>query len=1398
MKIQYSIDNGASFTDLAGYTIPRVFNNDTPESGSLASIPLPSAINNIPQVVIRFYVWNNGQTGGSGNRPKIAIDNISITSDPATVPLLAATPTTITGLSYANGLGPSASQSFTLTGSNLTPAEGTLSVSVDPDFEFSFDEVSWVGNADSPETFSYSGGSASREIFVRLAEGLTEGTYTGNITISGGGAAGNAVVSLSGSVFPSFTIPYTNTFRTQGDVDLAVAQGFTLSNAVLNTAAGGRIDISANGFVETPRIDFTQLEALRARFDLRNVAVGPSHDFAVQVSGDDGQSFETVFITTIQTGTNISDDVTIEVPVNLLTQFNTTDGRLRFVKVGGTSAVRFRDFSLELLPLITFQTSYSQNFSSFTGIESLPDGWEISSSDYQGAFGSGTALGVRGENTLGVQMGAALDQFTATLRVVNNTGSALQNLFVSYLGRTARDVSGSPAWVVSVNGVAVPALAYSTVNDTNQQRAFVLTGLNAAPHEIIEISWETTRDGTGVQKQIGLTDLLVTTNLPPALSLMNGYTQAFSDFTSVETLPSEWSVNASEGVSTFNQWTSGTTSASLLGNDNVLGFQHTSATGTFMASVSLFNDTGRTLTDLHIAYTGRVERVTQPRHPEWSVTLNGQLVPGLAYSTGENADRNIAVSVSGLSIAPGEMITLSWSSDRGNNASGASRAIGIANVRIDSAVELDNLQQLRAQYDFDNPDETTIYRVTGSAIATVISTFRNTKYFQDDTGFAIQIDDDEGIITTPYAIGDEVGFLIGTLGDHLKQLQMTPVADFGPPVTTGNVVIPQQTTLAAIGADLRNFQSRKVLVPSVEFQGADGSLVFPARGTGLNITDPSIIGFNGRFRNLFSPLVGQVVPQGPQNVIAFVTERTDPTPGFNISVREMNDFNPATKTVSIGDSETPDLQQEGWRLLSSPVQGATYADFLAPLWTQGAAGSDDPEAASNIRELTTAGLYEPVTDLNQPMQPGRAFAVFIYADDNPLEPGITGGFPKTLSLTGLEHQGDVNVSDRLNSGNEVFSLVGNPFNRPVAFGEFSRNGVGGVVYTYSFNVPAEEGDAPGGEAGGAFLSFSAAGGGVGSLTGGIINPFEGFLVMSENSSPNLTIPQRARQQHGGGGPGTGNGLQGTGSADFPALQLRARLNGEQRSQLWISLNHEGSIGYNSYDAPMLYPIDFRSFMVMYTEADSRALSIKNLPLEIAGELSLPVHIEAWQPGGGSFVPLTGEVELTWPAFDAFPPDWQVTLTDNLTGAVTDLRQSAAYTFQMSGRSGMTETLRHEVAIRSADMNAAPEARLTLTISPHPTSAVPAGELPREITLSQNYPNPFNPTTMIRFEMPAAEEVRLEVYNVQGQRVAVLVNGTVQAGVHNVSFDASALSSGVYLYRLQAGSQVLTRKMTLIK
>ena len=89
-------------------------------------------------------------------------------------------------------------------------------------------------------------------------------------------------------------------------------------------------------------------------------------------------------------------------------------------------------------------------------------------------------------------------------------------------------------------------------------------------------------------------------------------------------------------------------------------------------------------------------------------------------------------------------------------------------------------------------------------------------------------------------------------------------------------------------------------------------------------------------------------------------------------------------------------------------------------------------------------------------------------------------------------------------------------------------------------------------------------------------------------------------------------------------------------------------------------------------------------------------------------------------------------------------------------------------------------------------------LPTEFILEQNYPNPFNPTTNIRFGIPESGFVKLSVYNIVGEEVAVLVNGNIEAGVHDITFDAGNLPSGPYFYKLQSENSVEVKKLLLTK
>ena len=105
-----------------------------------------------------------------------------------------------------------------------------------------------------------------------------------------------------------------------------------------------------------------------------------------------------------------------------------------------------------------------------------------------------------------------------------------------------------------------------------------------------------------------------------------------------------------------------------------------------------------------------------------------------------------------------------------------------------------------------------------------------------------------------------------------------------------------------------------------------------------------------------------------------------------------------------------------------------------------------------------------------------------------------------------------------------------------------------------------------------------------------------------------------------------------------------------------------------------------------------------------------------------------------------------------------------------------------------------DARPALPKTSHAGYALP----PTEFRLDAAYPNPFNPTTTIGYYLPENARVRIDIFNIMGQRVVVLVDGMQNVGRHTVLFDGSALSTGVYIYQIKAGKFSDTKKMLLLK
>ncbi|MCH8566791.1 MAG: T9SS type A sorting domain-containing protein [Balneolales bacterium] len=503
----------------------------------------------------------------------------------------------------------------------------------------------------------------------------------------------------------------------------------------------------------------------------------------------------------------------------------------------------------------------------------------------------------------------------------------------------------------------------------------------------------------------------------------------------------------------------------------------------------------------------------------------------------------------------------------------------------------------------------------------------------------------------------------------------------------------------------------------------------------------------------------------------------------NLPYKGAFEASPLSPLVLIGGTQ-------GWRLLSSPTN-ETLSALLDPIWTQGAEGSNFPETSESNVFFFSDAEWQAVDDLNQPTSAGSGIAVYVFDQDDFDDPD-SAVWPKVLSLNGALHTGTVDVPMQIRG--DAFTLAGNPFFSAIDFNELTRNQMRNqvFVYSHSFDGPFDSGDdAPAdGDSGGGWRTWN---GTAGSLTNGIIAPFQGFFVRNDADAdaPSLSIPESAQ---------TDDDAEFYNLNEPSRLQLAARLNGKMVSDLWISFTDHGSENLNAGDVPSLYPIDYIPFLSLFTETDGQPLDIRNLPSEIAESVQIPLYFEAWDTDENNLFRATnGSIELIWPVMDNLPHYWNVYLYDHHTGTEINLRTEQRYLFELE-KNEVDRFMEHQLAIKGPELSSknAVDSRLSLIIAANPTSTQPENELPGKITLSQNYPNPFNPTTNIRYTLPENTEVSLEVFNIQGQRVSTLVNGTQQAGVHTAQFDATNLASGVYIYRLRAGSVQLTNKMMLIK
>ncbi|MFV1883882.1 MAG: GLUG motif-containing protein [Balneola sp.] len=494
----------------------------------------------------------------------------------------------------------------------------------------------------------------------------------------------------------------------------------------------------------------------------------------------------------------------------------------------------------------------------------------------------------------------------------------------------------------------------------------------------------------------------------------------------------------------------------------------------------------------------------------------------------------------------------------------------------------------------------------------------------------------------------------------------------------------------------------------------------------------------------------------------------------------------------------------GWRMMASPVSGASFSTLLDGLWTQGFTGASTTSGSPNIYFWDeSAQSFTAPTSAGQIPAPGQGFIMYMFADDD--NDGNPEGFPKSLSTSGSQHSGQLaptlSFTDTDSMEADGWNLVGNPYGTTINWNApngWSKANLDATIYVWS--------DSASGGAG-AYKSWN---GTTGTLGSGKIAPWQGFWVKANATGPSMTVTDSVRNTGG----------QFLKKVPNPEIKLMLSTTsvpsagGEQgvghsglHSTAIISFQQGASVDKDPLDAYKLQSLNGEYLLLGTSINGESVMDIQALPFDLE-ETELELDIRGSD--------LSGAFTLSW-NLKVIPEDWQLILIDQETGEQLELDQRGELSFEISGKKQKDKELgiRNNSAendsanipnlsfpnspIRVLQKSKAVPSRFSLRITTaNSVSNEPGDGLPTTFNLDQNYPNPFNPSTIINYQLPEQSKVKLEVFDMLGRKVATLVDGQATAGYHQVTFNASNLASGMYIYHLEANQQLFTKKMLLIK
>jgi hypothetical protein len=381
---------------------------------------------------------------------------------------------------------------------------------------------------------------------------------------------------------------------------------------------------------------------------------------------------------------------------------------------------------------------------------------------------------------------------------------------------------------------------------------------------------------------------------------------------------------------------------------------------------------------------------------------------------------------------------------------------------------------------------------------------------------------------------------------------------------------------------------------------------------------------------------------------------------------------------------------------------------------------------------------------------------------------------------GTLNSGDVTAFSDLKDGS--FYLAGNPYLEDInwdAASGWTKTNLSNTIYVWSDSANSGTG---------AWLSWNGISGT--KPDSGLISPYQGFFVEVSGGEGTLEITENA-------------------IADSPATFYKQKDIGEhvvinlsvegQRfsDKAVIQFSEDASIGKDRYDGLQMQPLSSEYLNVFTSSGEDKvSLNINALPLN-QNVVELPLFIEKVSSHQNPSKNATLSVDVQ----QQLPEDWSIHLIDTQTGEKFDMLEesSADVDLEVTKKQQGKALGSFDVPMEFSKNKSNSEHRYALRLKTGTTvSNSSQPNVPQTIELNQNYPNPFNPTTTIRYGVPEAGPVSLEVFNMLGKRVATLVNENQNAGTYDVDFNAGNLTSGVYVYRLSVRGKTKTKKLTLIK